>query len=329
MQKILQQVRQVLEKEGALKPGVLADRLSMSRQMMHRYLKMLLEQKEIIPLGEGPHRQYKLATESSTTRVESDFLFCQEHLLPAFVADFDRHYAPLASSFLADKSSEGTLNFGFMIEAAAVYSSNIEGNSLNLNSFLNSQKTPKIHRPKEAQEIEDLVKAYHLAFEHDFCENKLLKAHGILSRDFVAKSRSGVYRQEPVGVFSEAGLQYMGIEPEFVKSEMKILCEKIEYLLEQELSVAESFFWASWTHLTMVLIHPFSDGNGRISRLSEKWFLTQKLGKAWAMFPSEKWYALHRSKYYESLRVGVNYWEVNGQKTKNFYDLLPNAFEIL
>jgi len=57
-------------------------------------------------------------------------------------------------------------------------------------------------------------------------------------------------------------------------------------------------------------IHPFVDGNGRATRLIEKWFLAKKLGdKVWYI-TSEKNYWTHRTNYYKNLQLGANYYVV-------------------
>ena len=57
--------------------------------------------------------------------------------------------------------SEKNGDFGYKTQASAVFSSNIEGNSIDLNSFMNYKLSKeKLKHNKEVQEIEDLVSAY-------------------------------------------------------------------------------------------------------------------------------------------------------------------------
>lgn len=53
----------------------------------------------------------------------------------------------------------------FSFEASAVYSSNIEGNSIDLDSFMNSKlnRNGRAFKAKERREIETLVDAYRFA----------------------------------------------------------------------------------------------------------------------------------------------------------------------
>ena len=100
----------------------------------------------------------------------------------------------------------------------------------------------------------------------------------------------------------------------------------METLLCSNLSIEETFYYASFIHLAFVNIHPFSDGNGRISRLLEKWFLVEKLGeRAWFIL-SEKFYYKNVNEYYKNLaRMGLYYEELNYEKSIPFLLMLPNS----
>ena len=139
------------------------------------------------------------------------------------------------------------------------------------------------------------------------------------------KSKRGKYREEPVRVFGKSGLIYLAIEPEFVQNEMKILFNDIAKLLQEKISQQEVFYYASLIHLKYVHIHPFMDRNGRTARLVEKWFIAEKLGHVFWQIPSEEYYKNHRKKYYESINIGVNFYELNYDKCINFLKLLPNC----
>lgn len=312
-----------LLKHGPLAPSALAERLTISRQAVHRHLKVLFKAKRIKKEGKAPHLVYSLVKTLEESRVEESYLFFKKILLPSALGQktFERGCQNLSSR----RQKSAALDFAFMLDSSALYSSKIEGNSMNLNSFLNSRRQNAKVRPKEAREIEDLVEAYRFSQSHSLNEKHTLKAHGLLSRDFLNKARRGVYRKEPVGVFSAGGLEYLALEHGLVASEMEHLFEKVSKLLKQSMSPAEAFFWASWIHLMMALIHPFSDGNGRVARLCEKWFLVQKLGASLTFLPSEEFYFKNRPAYYKALKLGVNYWEVAFELAGPFITLLPQS----
>lgn len=314
-----------LLRKRSMKPGELARKLKISRQALHRHLHTLLDQKRLQKQGTAPHTTYaSLTHDTNDSRVRAWYELCRRQLLPTYIAQ----YGGFLGKYIRGRfhaARDENIRLDFLLDAAAVYSSNIEGNTLNLSNFLNSRMSPRKHRPKEAQEIEDLVSAYAFARGKDLSEKHALRAHGMLSRDFVARSRQGKYRQEPVGVFSERGLEYMAVEPVYVAQEMRELFGIIEELLEEKHLPAESFFWGSWIHLIIALIHPFSDGNGRTARLCEKWFLGSKLGERGFAVPSEECYWKMRPSYYRALKLGVNYWEADIGKALSFFTLLPEA----
>jgi Fic family protein len=222
--------------------------------------------------------------------------------------------------------SKHAVSLDYLTKVSAVYSSNIEGNSIDLNSFMNYQlNKEKFKAGKELQEIENLIEAYQFAQENPLTETNLLKTHSILSKTLLIKSKRGKYRIEPAGVFGKEGLVYLSVEPEFVKQEMTSFFSDIQKLLNETLSEAEVFYFASLIHLRFVHIHPFRDGNGRVARLLEKWFVGEKLGKQFWKIPSEKYYKDNQAQYYNAINLGDNFYTLNYDKCMNFLTMLPNC----
>jgi len=224
--------------------------------------------------------------------------------------------------------SENKKSFDYLTKSSAVYSSNIEGNSIDLNSYMNYElNKDKFKVGKEIEEIEDLIEAYKFAQKNNLNETNLMTCHKIFSETLLIKSKRGKYRIEQVGVFGKSGLAYMAIEPEFVEQEMKIYFQDIEVLLSSDLNEKEVFYFASLVHLKFAHIHPFRDGNGRAARLIEKWFISEKLGRDYWKIPSEEYYKANQVRYYETINLGVNYYELDYDKCLGFLEMLPNCLK--
>lgn len=233
----------------------------------------------------------------------------------------------LAVSFDNLKKDSLKIDLRYLTEASAVYSSNIEGNSMNLNSFMNAKAIEQKTKPKEYSEITELVDAYNFAQKNKLTENNLLKAHEILSKSFLIKNYRGKYRDDKVGVFDQHGLVYLAVEPENVAKEMKLFFTAIDKLLKRDMNIREVFYFASMLHLRFAHIHPFQDGNGRATRILEKWFLASKLGnKAW-LIQSEKYYKENIKAYYQNINLGVNFYELDYNKCLPFLLMLARAMK--
>lgn len=222
--------------------------------------------------------------------------------------------------------SDNKGQFDYLTKSSAVFSSNIEGNSVDLNSYMNYElNKEKFKVGKEIEEIEDLIEAYEFAQNNTLNEKNLLTCHKIFSETLLIKSKRGKYRIEQVGVFAKSGLAYMAVEPEFVEKEMQTLFQNVEELLSSKLTDTEVFYFASLIHLRFVHIHPFRDGNGRAARLMEKWFITEKLGRHFWKTPSEEYYKVNQVNYYETINLGVNFYELDYDKCGDFLAMLPNC----
>lgn len=77
-----------------------------------------------------------------------------------------------------------------------------------------------------------------------------------------------------------------------------------------------------------VSIHPFADGNGRMARLLEKWFLAEKLGSVAWRIQSEKLYYKRKRSYYSRLHFRTDYETIDYGRGVDFLTLLPMALNI-
>ena len=93
------------------------------------------------------------------------------------------------------------------------------------------------------------------------------------------------------------------------------------------MTLKESLYYAAYIHFLFAKIHPFADGNGRVARLLEKWFLAEVMGDAIWGIPSEKFYFDNRQNYYNGLNTGVNYYDTLARRNEMlpFLLLLPKA----
>ena len=196
----------------------------------------------------------------------------------------------LQASFDALEDAEiSTDTFSFYVSVSSVYSSKIEGEKIELDSYIKHKKFGIQFLPDYTKKIDDLYNAYAFAKSSELNPKKISEAHKLLSKHIVAKNWQGKFRNHNMYVTTPDGrIEYVAASPNEVEAEMEKFHNDIEILLKTKLSIEEVFFFASLIHLVFVKIHPWNDGNGRSARLIEKWFLAQKLSeKAW-FIQSEK-----------------------------------------
>ena len=216
-------------------------------------------------------------------------------------------------------------NFDFYEASAATYSSNIEGNSTSLDTFLKYSSTKSIKENKEIVEINDLVKAYQFAKKNELTKKNFLQSHKILSKQFLITSAQGKLRKGNVVIAGKQGIAYVAIEYQYLKKEFDLLFYDIDLIIGTKLSLVQALYFSSLIHLIFEKIHPFNDGNGRSGRLLEKWFLSNFIGERAWMIESEKYYFENRDAYYKNLSIGFDYESCDLDKALPFLLMLPKA----
>jgi Fic family protein len=210
--------------------------------------------------------------------------------------------------------------FQFYNSVSSVYSSKIEGENIDFDSYYKHKFLNVKYKPDYTKKSDDLLLAYEFTLENNLSFENVLKTHSILSRNLLPINQRGLIRNNPLFVLnSDDRIEYVAAEPNIVKSETEKLFVDISILLNDKLSLPEIFYYAAYIHLVFVKIHPFQDGNGRTARLIEKWFLIEKLSKKIVSIELEKNYYKNLSDYYKNIRIlGLEYSGLDYAKSLDF-----------
>jgi Fic family protein len=249
-------------------------------------------------------------------------------LLEQYKTAFDK---TLQLSFEELHDSELSIGtFSFYTSVSAVFSSKIEGEDMEMDSYIKHKRFGTKYQPDYTRKIDDLYDAYLFAQKNKLTGKTLERVHAQLTKHILQKSQQGKFRLGNMFVVTKDGkIEYVAASPGHVKTEMKKLYADIETLLATEMSFEEVFFFASMLHLVFVKIHPFEDGNGRTSRLLEKWFLAQKLGaNAWFVQSEKNYYTQHQTYYTNIRRLGLEYEELEYSDALPFLQMLPNCLNL-
>lgn len=219
--------------------------------------------------------------------------------------------------------------FSFYTSVSSVYSSKIEGENIEADSYIKHKFLNVRYEPDYTKKADDLFKAYSFSQNKKLNKKNVLKAHKILSQNLLAISQRGVLRINPMFVLNKnERIEYVACDPRKLKSEWNKLFRDIKKLRKSELSIIETFYYASLIHLVFLKIHPLQDGNGRTARLIEKWFLKEKMGIKAISVELEKNYYTNKPKYYDNIRnIGLDYEDLEYQKGLEFLLMTVNSLK--
>jgi Fic family protein len=247
-----------------------------------------------------------------------EFNLLSTELLDTYIKSLE--FSPLEKLSKIEKPDLPVDYFQFYKSVSSVYSSKIEGEDIDFDSYFKHKFLKVKFKPDYTRKADDLYKAYDFIDAAELNFKHVLKAHSILTSAILPRSEQGKIRNNPMFVInSDDRIEYVAASPEIVKNETEKLFDDIKLLRDIELSEAEIFYYAALIHLVFLKIHPFQDGNGRTARLIEKWFLMEKIGPKATAIQLEKNYYKQLDKYYQNIRkIGLDYESLDYSKSLDF-----------
>lgn len=138
-------------------------------------------------------------------------------------------------------------------------------------------------------------------------EKDILTLHGIAMKDLLPPGKAGSFRSGPIYIVDilkkEERLRYVGPKAKNIK---QLINELTEWLTIQE-KVLHPVLTAGVLHYEFVSIHPFSDGNGRTTRLLTMLFLRLERYDFRGVLVPDVYYLQNREAYYQALSRADNY----------------------
>jgi len=219
-------------------------------------------------------------------------------------------------------------NFKFATAVSVMSSSKIEGEKLEVDSYVKHKTLDVEYLTNLTEKPNDLYAAYEYAKDHPLSKEHFHQAHAIATLHLLPDFLRGQIRKGNMLIMDEQSqrVQYEAASAERVKKEYDKFWDELDDLLQANLNIEAIFYYASFIHLVFVKIHPFNDGNGRTARLLEKWFLVSKLGESSWYIPSELYYYNNLKSYYRNLSdLGLFYDKLKYENAIPFLLMLPQS----
>src|SRR3989338_1138996 len=199
-------------------------------------------------------------------------------------------------------------------EVSSYASTSIEGNPLPLTEVKKILKS----KPEHVRDSEKEVLNYNQALQE---LNKLLEKESVeLSLNLILKIQKqvvsgllpkfaiGYLRQKPVVVNDPRTRQTKFLPPDL--KDVEPLMKDLINFINSNREKIDPLILAGIFHKQMVLIHPFTDGNGRNTRLATKVLLAEMGLNTFNLFSFENYYNQNVTRYFEKVGEFGNYYDL-------------------
>jgi len=199
--------------------------------------------------------------------------------------------------------------------AVSTYAStSIEGNPLPLTEVKKILKSKPIHIRESEKEVLNYNRALqnlNKQLEEGKVELSLelvLKIQKQVTAGLLPKFESGRLREKPVVVNDPRTAKAVYLAPD-AKDIRMLLADLIDFINYHKETI-DSLILAGLFHKQMVLIHPFTDGNGRATRLTTKVLLAEMGLDTFNLFSFENYYNKNITRYFQTVGEYGNYYEL-------------------
>lgn len=135
----------------------------------------------------------------------------------------------------------------------------------------------------------------------------ILQLHGLVMSGLLPKDKVGVYRPGPIYIVDVVGrkeiVKYVGPKRERIDGLMRSLVA----WLNEDAGRLHRVLAGGILHYELVSIHPFSDGNGRVTRLVTMLYLWFNQYDFRRVLVPDVYYWQHRLEYYQALNRAKTY----------------------
>lgn len=264
-----------------------------------------------------------------------DYSFLNNGLLPAQLVNLTANISSLKtmSVFRKEEYPRIFTELEAVARVQSIKSSNaLEGivtSDERVAEIVNRDSAPLNHNEAEIAGYRDALREIHLNFEEmDFCESDILRLHEMMMSP-AGYSSAGQYKKTDNVILEvdESGKRNVRFRPTPARETAEAMAQlTLAYAEAKSDSSINGLLLIPCVILDFLCIHPFSDGNGRMSRLLSLLLLYKNGFDAGKYVSFEEQINKYKGFYYDSLKQSSAGWE-NGENS--YFPFIENFLSML